>query len=266
MDRILSHKQFRYAHSTSPNPQHNEIREHAHSRYELLYFISGEARYIIGNLHHQLVPGELIMVPPRLQHNIEILEPKSYERIVVHFKEADVPRGMLEHIFSAPRQLNLVEHPLIRDVFRRMEVYGEKFSQEEFGGLSGTLLTELLYLLADALPTSGAFLDTTAIFGTLQTVIDYINSHLLEIEHIDDLCKNLFLSKSYLHKVFSETLGIGPMKYIKQKRLEVAREMMEFGEKPSSVFVKVRYRDYSTFFRAYKAYFGIPPRRTQTKD
>ena len=55
------------------------------------------------------------------------------------------------------------------------------------------------------------------------------------------------------------------MKYIKTKRLLAAREMIRIGEKPTNVYLKVKYNDYTTFFRAYKEFFGYSPSDTATE-
>ncbi|MBQ2033045.1 MAG: helix-turn-helix transcriptional regulator, partial [Alistipes sp.] len=78
----------------------------------------------------------------------------------------------------------------------------------------------------------------------------------LKRESIDKICSELYISRAYLHKLFTATLGTSPMKYIKTKRLLAAREMIRIGEKPTNMYLKVKYNDYTTFFRAYRDFFG----------
>ncbi len=47
--------------------------------------------------------------------------------------------------------------------------------------------------------------------------------------------------------------------YINVKRLIIAQELLKQGKKPTDIYEKCGFHDYSTFFRAYKSRFGISP-------
>ena len=70
----------------------------------------------------------------------------------------------------------------------------------------------------------------------MEKIITYIDQHLFILESIDEICGELYISRAYLHKLFTATLGTSPMKYIKTKRLLAAREMIRIGEKPTNVY------------------------------
>ena len=73
------------------------------------------------------------------------------------------------------------------------------------------------------------------------------------------ICNELFITKSYLNKLFNLYLKMSPGKYIASKRLSAAQKEIRAGVNPTEVFAKVGFGEYSTFYRSYRAYFGYPP-------
>jgi AraC-like DNA-binding protein len=49
------------------------------------------------------------------------------------------------------------------------------------------------------------------------------------------------------------------MKYISAKRLEFARQEILNGARFGEAAYKAGFHDYTTFFRAYKSFYGCPP-------
>jgi AraC-like DNA-binding protein len=81
----------------------------------------------------------------------------------------------------------------------------------------------------------------------------------LTLKNIDEICGELFITKSHLHHLFIKHLNITPKKYITSRRLAVAQREISLGAKPTEVSVRCGFTDYSTFYRAYKKLFGHPP-------
>ena len=67
------------------------------------------------------------------------------------------------------------------------------------------------------------------------------------------------MSKSHLHHLFSEHLMVTPQKYILSKKLTIAQRELRLGRKPTDVYTDCGFADYTTFFRAYKKFFGHSP-------
>lgn len=89
--------------------------------------------------------------------------------------------------------------------------------------------------------------------------IAHIERHLLTLTGIEEICRELFITKSHLHHLFIKHLGITPKKYILSKRLAMAQRQISFGAKSTDVYLKCGFGDYSAFYRAYKSQFGYAP-------
>ena len=83
------------------------------------------------------------------------------------------------------------------------------------------------------------------------------------VMRIEELCAALYVSRSTLQRAFHEALGVSPMRYASLRRLLRAQTMIALGDTPTAVSEALGYRDYSAFYRAYRARFGHSPRTGQ---
>ena len=89
--------------------------------------------------------------------------------------------------------------------------------------------------------------------------MQYINEHLFTLKNIDEIADALFITKSYLFYLFKTHIKTSPKRYIMEKRLLAAHEMITQGAKPTHVYEKVGFNDYTSFYRNNTKFFNIPP-------
>ena len=119
------------------------------------------------------------------------------------------------------------------------------------------LLSELFYhigLFPRPLSTNA-----TTLSPLISNALKYIKENLCTIQKIEEVAEHLFVSESYLFRLFQRELHQSPKKYIQEKRLLMAHKMLSAGEKPTVVCEKCGFGDYATFYRNYHAYFGRAP-------
>ena len=78
---------------------------------------------------------------------------------------------------------------------------------------------------------------------------------------VDDLARRFYVSNSTISHLFKQKMGVSLYRYVTQRRLITAKNMI--GEKISmeEIAHRVGFADYSTFYRAFKQEFGISPRQ-----
>jgi AraC-like DNA-binding protein len=77
---------------------------------------------------------------------------------------------------------------------------------------------------------------------------------------VDDLGREVGLSRSALAERFAHLIGEPPMQYLKSWRLALgARALKEGSEPVIHVAQKVGYESEAAFNRAFKREFGMPP-------
>ena len=55
------------------------------------------------------------------------------------------------------------------------------------------------------------------------------------------------------------------MTFINNQRLNLAKSLIEKGEKPTKIYLDCGFSNYPTFYRAFKAKFGYKPNETIRK-
>jgi len=263
MDYIISYNGLIYNHAKSETPNEKEFAAHTHNKYEILYFMSGDVDCVIGNMRRILKAGEMVLIPSLYVHYIDIIGMSPYERIVLNFDRSGADYEILKQVFSSPQIIDTTKFPMLAGVFERFINYSKIFTDTERQILFYNVLTELLYLTHKTLNSDVGAVSFDGYGKAMYKAVNYINNHLFDITDIDSLCQELFISRTYLHKIFTNALGMSPMKYIKSRRLIAAREMIRLGEKPTKVAKKVCFNDYTSFFRAYRTHFGCSPMDTE---
>lgn len=77
------------------------------------------------------------------------------------------------------------------------------------------------------------------------------------IEEIAFLCN---MSVSTFKRKFKDIYQTSPQKWLAEKRLQRAAELLKAGnETPSQIYYKVGYKNHSSFSAAFRQYFGISP-------
>jgi AraC family transcriptional regulator, exoenzyme S synthesis regulatory protein ExsA len=86
----------------------------------------------------------------------------------------------------------------------------------------------------------------------------------ISIEDLAFLCNT---SLSTFKRRFTKIYGTSPNKWILQKRMEIAKDLLQHHcEKPSEVFYKVGYENHSSFTQSFKQIFGMTPKEFQKQQ
>jgi len=89
-------------------------------------------------------------------------------------------------------------------------------------------------------------------------------SNTITVAELAFLCK---LSLSTFKRRFSKLYGTSPNKWMLQRRMEIARDLLRhYDQKPSEVYYKVGYENHSSFTQSFRQAFGITPKEFQAQQ
>lgn len=92
--------------------------------------------------------------------------------------------------------------------------------------------------------------------------MDYIRNHYSEKITLEDVANCVFLSRSYLSKVFKEETGIGVVDYIKKVRIEKSKLfLLDKRIKVADVAEICGFEDQSYFTKVFGAETGVSPKK-----
>ena len=241
---------------------------HSHDFYELYYFVNGSATYIIESGHYKLLPGDVLIIPPKKLHQLDIYDSEQeYERIVLWLNPSYVKKLSTSKTNLAKAFVEVTENQnyLIRNanysktLFDVLTKPSACSKSNDFGAdiEEENVLKTLLILLYKILVRGGFSKPETN--ETVKKVVDYIETHLGDKLTLDLLAEKAFVSKYYLAHVFKEETNTSPHKYILKRKLILAKELIEQGTPSNEVYEKCGFVDYTHFLRAFKLEYGMTP-------
>lgn len=261
--------QIAYNHQTKTKTAPDEHPPHYHDVTELLFIKSGDVTYEVGGREYQLQKNTLVISRPNERHMIKVGYNETYERYDVLFDHKHLPFDLYGRI---PDRLNVISFDANKSVvgcFEKMDLYCRRLEGEDLGQMLFNLICEVLMnviIETASLNEQSAEVEAEQKSSLVLRALSYIEENLLTLRDLDEVCRELYVSKSHLHHLFIAQMGVSPKKYIITKRLELARRELSMGEKATDVYAVCGFADYSAFFRAYKKQFGYSPAETPKTD
>lgn len=141
----------------------------------------------------------------------------------------------------------------VNEVFREM-----RERKDGYRFCVSTLLEALLGKLSRYLSESGS-----APAGNpfpIAPALRHIDTHYIDDFKMDDLAALCKMSTSYFHRIFTETMGVGPLEYLNRTRILRACTLLQMTQMSIlDVCEAVGFLSLSSFNRHFSATMGMPP-------
>lgn len=252
---------------------------HNHDFYEIYLFLSGKVTYTVEGKSYRLKPRDILIVNNRELHKAYVETGIPYERIVIWLnpdfvRSLNTDKTDLLGVFDSSllNRYNLLrlESDGKEYIYRIVEKLGIACNSQAFGSdiLRSSYIRELLVYLNRVYQISkGENFELDVTYNDKVTkIIHYINQNLDEDLSLERLSSKFYLSKYHLLREFKKNTGYTIHKYITQKRLIMAKELLKDCKQVSEVCDKCGFGDYSNFIRAFKKEFGISPKKYSKGD
>ena len=263
---------FEVFHYKDPHPGTVEV--HHHDFYEVYFLLGGQVEYWVEGRILRPEAGDLLLINPMELHR-PIIQPESptYERIVLWinktYLEGLTEGGQLSRCFD-PSLPNLIrpagaERTAMTAWLSNLvrEYYSRDFCSEY--SAFGLFLQFMVQLNRMTLHTRPQQQGEEAVSELVQQVLHYISQHTNEELTLDGLAEKFFVSKYHLSHTFTREVGVSLHRYITLRRLLMARQLLSLGEPAGQVCTACGFADYTSFYRAFKAEYGISPGTVSTE-
>ncbi len=98
------------------------------------------------------------------------------------------------------------------------------------------------------------------LYKTICMSQEYINDHVCDSINLADISKNIGLSKYYLHRLFTEIIGITPLAYLTSIRINKAKERLRKSNDPIfDIAISCGFENTAYFSNVFKKYVGTSP-------
>ena len=247
-----------FSHSIIEKVGHKDDWVHITDTYEILYFVKNNSLYNVEDKTYTINDGSVIISHPGQRHIHSYKEQNMYERYHIRLDSRILPVDLPKLLPNDFCVFSAKDYPETDNFFKIMDTYCQKFEGEV---LTEALKSAVINLIFHIISISKSNVSAPDFHTNkiLSKVIEYIDRTICEPMNLDKLCSELFVSKSYLHHIFVETLKISPKKYITSKKLYLAQKDIRSGKNPTSVYATYGFSTYSGFYRAYVSHIGYPP-------
>ena len=236
---------------------------HTHGFHEVVYCITGGVDFLQGTERCRLQPGDIVSVPTGLNHGILIPETlaEPFRRYVLWISPEFTQYISAFFFGETPG----TDQPfLLHTAGTAWEYLGEYFhrcvtecEQQHFRwetAVSG-IATDLAVQMARCWMGSQGQEKPEL----LERIIGHVEAHLAEKITLPDVAARFWVSQSTVSQLFRKKTGTSFYHYVTIRRLTKARTLIKTGIPMEQVSISVGFQDYSTFYRAFKAEFGISP-------
>jgi AraC-like DNA-binding protein len=216
---------------------------HSHQEYEIYFFHAGACRYLIYNQIYDLVPGDILLMDGMTLHRPNIRSNSEYVRSVIHFSPQWI-KGVLEEIggMYLLEAFQKLHHCLIRTnenaESKRLEEYMSRLAElkQNLESNDVQVETEMKVLLLQILIIvhrlgKKEFTITpdqkVAKAKHAEQIAAYVQENYMSKLSLENIAKDLHLSKSYVSHVFKEMTGFTVMEYVMGCRLTQVKYLLE---------------------------------------
>ena len=251
-------------------PRIGGVEVHHHDFYEVYYLLDGQVEYWVDGRIIRMKPGDLLLINPQELHRPLVgSDGDRYERIVLW-----IHKDYLENLASGKNKLSRcfdqslpnricpadAERPILKA--RMHELVCEFYSRDFGSGLcaQGLFLQLMVQLNRLALRTQDPDREESQMSALVQQTMNYIRDNISAPLSLEGIAGHLYVSKYHLSHAFSREVGVSLYRYIMLRRLLLARQLLLAGQGAGQVSISCGFSDYASFYRAFKAEYGVSPR------
>ncbi len=230
---------------------------HSHPFTELFYVVSGEGNFLFRGETYHIKTGDLIIVPPYMEHTEQSSSDLQYYVIGVEgisFQKKGEPACV--QIYCNFQSKTVVANLLSLMFFEMSNPsYGsDKICQD-------LLEILLLWIIRDQHVIPVAF-SATYMTKECAQIKDYLDSNYADHITLDTLTELTHMNKYYMAHSFSKHTGQSPIQYLNNRRMEAACTLLKDTDYSiSSISSTVGFSSQSYFTQAFRKKYGMTPIR-----
>ena len=261
-------------HLCTPKLPEDHFWLHTHETYEIYYMLGGSGVFYIEDTVYSIAPGTLLLMRPGEMHRAVIEPDAPYERMFLHFSEnairaVDPELRLLAPFLDRPAgksnrySLSNCNMAFIDTCFKHIDQMIDTNYNDALA-----LRIHLLSILSELKNAFAASQKQTARpdNNRISQVLHYIQLNLTKKISKQQLCDLFFISPSHLSREFKKATGLTLSSYIQLERLTLADRLLHEGEPATGAALSAGFKDYSAFYRAYRAHYHISPRQAAKSD
>lgn len=257
-----------------------------HTSLEIFMCTDGTGKYYINDKVYDFEKGDIFVIGNNELHKSEILDEKGFKAFIVMF----APDGFLPNRYIQGKDLLNVFYGRTDKFCHKYRPTVEK--QTSYEAISQIMLKEYEgkcenYMMSVSSLVTWLLIELNRAYNVneddnisytlndrlkhkkmISEVLNYVEENYKEDINLKELADSLYVNQAYLSREFKKSTGYSMMKFITNKRIREARELLRNSElSVSEVATTVGYNNITHFHTMFKKEIGISPKefRNQVK-
>jgi len=239
--------------------------EHRHPYHSLLYVVSGEGNCFICGRSYNLLANTAILLKKGREHQLIDKHGKAMVVFVVYFSQsiAKANEGILYPLLRSGKPVPVPVHQAdqVRRYLRQM-LHEQEIRPVEFEtAIQQCLLSIVLQIYRAYVGRDkvGSPSDDSSL-GRVRRVLAYVAERYYEPHSLSAAAGMARLSQRRFTSLCRKLTQKSYVEYVNTTRLKRARELLADSDVPvSAIAFEVGFEEMSTFYRAFKKYYKVPP-------
>lgn len=207
--------------------------------------------------------GQMVLLPENQKQSLSYISSKMYKKYYCHFN-ATIGTKNLFDVVNIPMMTQLEEPILFEEAKELFEKLVKAYKGQTIADalkVKGYLL-ELLSLYFQQIQIREQKTIPSASAQRIEKVLRYVDEHISKELSVDMLAEVAHLQSNYFIRFFKRQLGCTPMRYVKERKLEIARSALVGTDQPIAMIGQdVGFKDSAHFSRAFKEVYGRGPKK-----
>jgi len=235
---------------------HGRLHSHGRGLWELHYFISGEGSFRNMGSVFSIQAGSLHFTPPDATHQIiatTVRRPITYYALLIDPEGDAETLGLLRGLgeVGRPFEIGPAQRFFFADLLEKNASGKSEFEKAAHHGLLAFLYGLAAGQAVTRRPTDNAHVEKALAIMQLS-----IERNL----DLRALCERIQLSREHFVRVFTERMGMPPMRYYSRLKIEAARAMLSSTNlRVQEIADKLGYENQFSFARAFGRASGMSP-------
>lgn len=240
-----------------------EFDKHAHEEYTITLVQDGNMKAFLNGFSYSFDESSILTLNPDDVHACKTDKDEGYKYSSIYFK-----KSFLEKLFEEENLKNIY---FSKSTLYDVELYKKlaslvlkdeqcKLSQIEFE----CQFIEILKIIVNKNTNLNTYNNTNQNNDILiKRAKDFINDNFNSDLTLDDIAKELDISKYHFLRLFKEKTHLSPHSYLMQRRIEKAKQSLQRGKSIITTAYECGFTDQSHLHRRFKSSTGLTPKNYQ---
>lgn len=244
-----------------------QMPPHTHNAIELYVNLTPLPSILLGDNVMSLDKDTLLIIPSYCIHQFTQQLDHTYERYII-----TISTDWFENLISDNKRYSYFTdtgNPMVIQLNDKKELLLERMQdfiqcKDNDTFIKISVFFDILKIIDGLIYTQDQNYDRKErITGTQQTVnqiIKYINTHLVENIRLTDIAERFYLTPNHISRIFKKHTNTQISNYIILQRMTMAKQLFRKGFTVTEVQTATGYSSYEHFFRTFKKNVGMTPK------